>query len=118
PGMAPGGPGMLDAARPDETRQAVVERLPVGEVTSRVRVVGRETFGGDPAHALETAAIVLGVGKGIGGPAALPAIERLAAGLGAALAPTPPGTDAGRPPRPHPGGLTGPARAPRPSLAL
>jgi len=118
PEMATVRPGMLDAARPDETRQAVVERLPVGEVTSRVRVVGRETFGGDPAHALETAAIVLGVGKGIGGPAALPAIERLAAGLGAAIAATREVTDAGWLPRQYQVGLTGRAIAPRLYVAL
>ena len=118
PEMATVRPGMLRAARPDPARQAVVERLPVGDVTSRVRVVARRALGGDAAEALETATLVLGVGKGIGGPTALPAIEQLAARLGAAIAATREVTDAGWLPRQHQVGLTGRAIAPRLYVAL
>jgi electron transfer flavoprotein alpha subunit len=118
PEMATVRPGMLRAARPDPAREVVLERLPAGAVTSRVQVVGRRAVGGDAAEALETAALVLGVGKGIGGPAALPAIERLASGLGAAIAATREVTDAGWLPRQHQVGLTGRAIAPRLYVAL
>jgi electron transfer flavoprotein alpha subunit len=118
PEMATVRPGMLHVARPDPTRAAVVERLPVGEVASRVRVVGRQALGGDAAEALETATLVLGVGKGIGGPTALPAIEQLAARLGAAIAATREVTDAAWLPRQHQVGLTGRAIAPRLYVAL
>jgi len=118
PEMATVRPGMLRAARPDPTRQAVVERLPVGEVTSRVRVLGRRALGGEAAEALDTAPLVLGVGKGIGGPTALPAIEQLAGRLGAAIAATREVTDAGWLPRQHQVGLTGRAIAPRLYVAL
>jgi electron transfer flavoprotein alpha subunit len=118
PEMATVRPGMLHVARPDPTREVVVERVPVGDVASRVRVVGRQALGGDAAEALETATLVLGVGKGIGGPTALPAIEQLAARLGAAIAATREVTDAGWLPRQHQVGLTGRAIAPRLYVAL
>ncbi len=118
PEMATVRPGMLRAARPDPTREPVVERLAVGETSSRVQVVSRRALGGGAAEALETARIVLGVGKGIGGPTALPAIEQLAARLGAALAATREVTDAGWLPRQHQVGLTGRAIAPRLYVAL
>jgi electron transfer flavoprotein alpha subunit len=118
PEMATVRPGMLHAARPDPTRVPVVERLAAGETKSRVQVVSRGALGGDAAEALETARIVLGVGKGIGGPTALPAIEQLAVRLGAALAATREVTDAGWLPRQHQVGLTGRAIAPRLYVAL
>lgn len=118
PEMATVRPGMLHAAKPDPSRAAVVERLDAGEVVSRVHVVGRQALGGDAAEALETATLVLGVGKGIGGPTALPAIEQLAARLGAAIAATREVTDAGWLPRQHQVGLTGRAIAPRLYVAL
>src|SRR5262245_27821436 len=118
PEMATVRPGMLHAARPDQARKAIVERLEVRQVVSRVHVVGGETLGGDAAEALETATLVLGVGKGIGGPTALPQIQQLAARLGAAIAATREVTDAGWLPRQHQVGLTGRAIAPRLYVAL
>ena len=88
------------------------------EGTSRVQVVDCQGLGGDAGEALETATLVLGVGKGIGGPTALPAIEQLAARLGAAVAATREVTDAGWLPRQHQVGLTGRAIAPRLYVAL
>jgi electron transfer flavoprotein alpha subunit len=118
PEMATVRPGMLRAARPDPERAVVVERLAAPEATSRVQVVELQTLGGDACEALETAALVLGVGKGIGGPTALPAIEALAARLGAAIAATREVTDAGWLPRQHQVGLTGRSIAPRLYVAL
>src|SRR6185295_7256596 len=68
--------------------------------------------------ALDTADIVLGVGRGIGGPAALPPILALAQRLGAAVAATREVTDAGWLPKQHQVGLTGRAIAPRLYVAL
>ncbi len=118
PEMATVRPGMLHPAAPDPSRQAVVERLEVGEVASRVADVSRQALGGDAAEALETATLVLGVGKGVGGPTALPAIRQLADRLGAAVAATREVTDAGWLPRQHQVGLTGRAIAPRLYVAL
>ena len=61
---------------------------------------------------------MLGVGRGIGGPAALPAITALAARLGAAVAATRDVTDLGWLPKQHQVGLTGRAIAPRLYVAL
>jgi electron transfer flavoprotein alpha subunit len=118
PEMATVRPGMLHPARPDQTRQLVIERLEMGELPSRVQVVGERELGGDAAEALETATLVLGVGKGIGGPTALPQIQQLAARLDAAIAATREVTDAGWLPRQHQVGLTGRAIAPRLYVAL
>src|SRR5207253_6583 len=74
---------------------------------------------GDAAGAaLEAADVVLGVGRGIGGPAALPAITALAVRLGAAVAATREVTDLGWLPKQHQVGLTGRAIAPRLYVAL
>jgi electron transfer flavoprotein alpha subunit len=118
PDMATVRPGMLQAAQPDPARPVVVERLDAGDVTSRVRVLSRQALAGDPSEALEEAAVVIGVGKGIGGPAALPAIERLAGALGAAIGATREVTDLGWLPRQLQVGLTGRAIAPRLFVAL
>ena len=118
PEMATVRPGVLHPARPDPARAAVVERLATPETASRVQVVDRQALGGEAGEALETATLVLGVGKGIGGPTALPAIEQLAGRLGAAIAATREVTDAGWLPRQYQVGLTGRAIAPRLYVAL
>lgn len=113
PDMATVRPGLLHAARPDASRRAEIVRLPAGEPTSRVRVVASTPLPSGTDADLDEAAIVLGVGKGVGGPTALPAIEALAARLGAAVAATREVTDAGWLPRQLQVGLTGRAIAPR-----
>src|SRR5207253_2002907 len=90
PEMATVRPGILRPARPDPTRRAVVERIGVPAVRLRVRVLSERPLGDAGGAALEAADLVLGVGRGIGGPAALPAITALAARLGAALGPSGP----------------------------
>src|SRR5207247_9390864 len=84
PEMATVRPGILRPARPDPTRSAVVERLAVPAVPARVRVRAERPLDAAAGAALEAADIVLGVGRGIGGPAAPPAITAPAARLGAA----------------------------------
>ncbi|TMA56091.1 MAG: electron transfer flavoprotein alpha/ beta subunit [Deltaproteobacteria bacterium] len=117
PEMATVRPGMLRAAEPDPTRRAVVETIPVPPLSRRVEVVRRELLP-DAAAALDSAAVVLGVGKGIGGPEALPAIRRAAEALGAAIGATREVTDAGWLPKQYQVGLTGRAIAPRLYVAL
>ncbi len=117
PEMATVRPGMLAPAAPDATRRAVVERLAVPAVPSRVRVVARQPFADASAAALDDAAIVLGVGRGVGA-AGVPDVVALAQRLGAAVAATREVTDAGWLPRQHQVGLTGRAIAPRVYVAL
>src|SRR5438876_733738 len=118
PEMATVRPGILRPARPDPTRRAAVERLAVPAVPARVRVREQRPLGDAAGAALEAADVVLGVGRGIGGPAALPAIAALAARLGAAVAAARGVTDLGGLPKQHQVGLTGRAIAPRPYVAL
>jgi electron transfer flavoprotein alpha subunit len=118
PEMATVRPGLLRAARPDPARRAVVEALGVPTAAARVRVLEQRPLADAAAAALDAADLVLGVGRGIGGPAALPAIRALAARLGAALAATREVTDAGWLPKQHQVGLTGRAIAPRLYVAL
>jgi electron transfer flavoprotein alpha subunit len=110
-------PGLLAAAVPDPARRAVVEQLPVPDVPPRVRVTATRALA-NAAAALDAADVVLGVGRGIGGPAALAPIAELAHRLGAALAATREVTDAGWLPKQHQVGLTGRAIAPRVYVAL
>src|SRR2546429_460700 len=79
PEMATVRPGILRPARADPTRRAVVERLAVPAVPARVRVRAERPLGDAAGAALEAADIVLGVGRGIGGPASLPGIPDPAA---------------------------------------
>jgi electron transfer flavoprotein alpha subunit len=109
-------PGVLAAALPDPERRAEVEQLPVPDVAPRVRVTATRALAN--AAALDAADIVLGVGRGIGGPAALAPIAELARRLGAALAATREVTDAGWLPKQHQVGLTGRAISPRVYVAL
>src|SRR5438034_271549 len=118
PEMATVRPGILRPARPDATRRAAVERLAVPAVPGRVRVVSERSLGDATGATLEAADSVLGVGHGVGGPAALPAITALAARLGAAVAATRDVTDAGWLPKQHQVGLTGRAIAPRLYVAI
>jgi electron transfer flavoprotein alpha subunit len=118
PEMATVRPGVLRAARPDPARPAVVEIL-VGRVpTSRVRVVSRQPLDDAEVAALDAADIVLGVGRGVGGPDGLVPVVALARRLGAAIAATREVTDAGWLPKHHQVGVTGRAIAPRLYVAL
>src|SRR5439155_268092 len=82
------------------------------------RVVEQRPLANAGATALDAADVVVGVGRGIGGPAALEPIVRLVERLGGALAATREVTDAGWLPKQHQVGLTGRAIAPRLYVAL
>jgi len=117
PEMATVRPGLLAAARPDPDRALVIERLPAGGVSSRVQVVRRDSSASGTADALDGAALVLGVGMGVGA-AGVAAVCALAERLGAGVAATRDVTDAGWLPRQHQVGITGRAIAPRLYVAL
>jgi electron transfer flavoprotein alpha subunit len=116
PVMATVRPGVLpvDPERPNAT--ANVTALALGDLpASRLAVAARHR---DPsaadAAALDEAEIAGGVGRGIGGPAALTAIRKLAdARAGAPIATTRDVVDKGWLPRQHQVGITGRAIAPR-----
>ncbi len=119
PEMATLRPGMLQKLAPDPARRAQVERLQVeGLREGRVRVLAqrREERGG--AEALDYAEVVVGVGKGIGGPQHLPEIAKLAEILEAPLATTRDVADLGWLPRQCQVGLTGRAIAPKLYFAI
>jgi electron transfer flavoprotein alpha subunit len=118
PELATVRPGVLMPARPDPGRRAVVETVAVPPVPARVRVVAERPLADVVATRLAAAALVIGVGRGIGGPDALAPIAALAERLGAALAATREVTDAGWLPKQHQVGLTGRAIAPRIYVAL
>jgi electron transfer flavoprotein alpha subunit len=116
PAMATVRPGVLPVGPARAGVVARVEPLPLAALpASRVRMIDRRR---DPsatrAAALDEAEIAVGVGLGVGGPEALPAIDELAAALGGApLAATRDVVDAGWLPRQHQVGITGRAIAPR-----
>ncbi len=119
PEMATVRPGMLTPPAPAPGRQARIERLETDDLpANRVKVVAR--FDADAAAAaLDNAEVVVGVGKGIGGPESLAAVAELAEVLGgAALAATRPVADLGWLPRQHQVGLTGRAIAPELYVAI
>jgi electron transfer flavoprotein alpha subunit len=114
--MATVRPGVLPVGAARDGVTATIEMLPLATLpVSRLRVVERRA---DPsaarAAALDEAEVAIGLGLGIGGPAALPAIEALAAALGGApIAATRDVVDKGWLPRQHQVGITGRAIAPR-----
>jgi len=111
PEMATVRPGLLRAAVPDDTRRTVVERLAVPSVRSRVEIVRHDPSAAGAGDALDAAALVLGVGMGVGADG-VARVRALAEKLGAALAATRDVTDAGWLPRQHQVGITGRAIAP------
>lgn len=120
PEMATVRPGMLKKAQPMADRTARLERLQLDPtITSRVTIVSRTGEDAGKAAALDSAEIAIGIGKGIGGTANFPAIEKLADVLGGApLAATRDIVDLGWIHRQHQVGLTGRAIAPKLYFAI
>jgi len=119
PAMATVRPGMLKKRRPEWSRQARVERIPVTAVgAGRTRVIAEHADPAAQSVELDTAEVVVGVGKGIEGPENLPVIQELARVLGAPLATTRDVTDEGWLPKQIQVGLTGRAIAPRLYFAI
>lgn len=118
PEMATVRPGFLEHPSPGERGTCESLPLDVPELApAKVRLLERRREA-EAATALDDAEVVVGVGKGIGEPAALSRIEPLCEVLGAALCTTRDVTDAGWLPRQYQVGLTGRAIAPKLYLAV
>jgi electron transfer flavoprotein alpha subunit len=117
PEMATVRPGVLPAAAPEPARRAPIEALAVPATPPRLRVVAEHPLDDAGGDELDTAPLVLGVGKGVGADG-VAAVRALAARLGAAVCATREVTDLGWLPRQCQVGLTGRAVAPRLYVAL
>ena len=118
PEMATLRPGLLAAASRESGRTAVVEQLVVAHAAPvRVRVVARRASA-ENATALDNAAVVIGVGKGVGSRENLSVIEPLAQVLDAGICATRDVTDEGWLPKQYQVGLTGRAVAPKLYVAV
>jgi electron transfer flavoprotein alpha subunit len=117
PEMATVRPGMLAAAEARAGRRAEIVRLGAAGGSGRVRLVSRGSTA-EAASALDHAEVVIGAGKGIGGPESLPVLRRLADVMGGALCTTRDVTDAGWLPKQYQVGLTGRAIAPKLYVAV
>jgi electron transfer flavoprotein alpha subunit len=118
PEMATVRPGILRAAKPDPTRQAPVEWLAVTLPPARVQVTGRQALTETEGGALDVAAMVLGLGHGLGGAEQLKPYLALASQIEAAVCTTRDVSDDGWLPRQLQVGITGRAIAPRLYVAL
>ncbi len=107
-------PGMLSVRAPNRLRRIPCQQWATDQLpASRVIVRGHSGADASDAVRLDTAATVIGVGKGVGAAENLAVVRRLAAALDAPLAATRDVTDLGWLPRQHQVGLTGRAIAPR-----
>jgi electron transfer flavoprotein alpha subunit len=119
PDIATVRPGMLTARAANTARRVPWERVAISTFGSRrLRVVKRSAAQASEAAALDTAAVVVGVGKGIGGAEGLGLARQLATALEATLCATREVTDLGWLPRQYQVGLTGRAIAPRLYVAV
>jgi electron transfer flavoprotein alpha subunit len=114
PQLATVRPGMFAPVEPRDDHEAEVVRLDAGDLPEPVtRLVEREHRPDTAGYELDAADVCICVGKGIGGPEALPEIEGFAARLGAAVAASRDVAEAGWLPKNRQIGLTGRAIAPR-----
>ena len=112
PDMATIRPGVLRAARPDPSRRAEVVSLRTPALASRVTVVRQQALAAPVDETLDAAAVVLGIGKGVGEDG-VASVRALAQRIGAAVCATREVTDLGWLARQYQVGLTGRAIAPR-----
>jgi electron transfer flavoprotein alpha subunit len=118
PEMATVRPGMLPLPAPDQNPRARIVRLALpGLPDSRVRVTARQPIAQD-AGGLDRADVVVGIGKGVGGPEHLQRLRPLCELLGAVLCATRDVTDAGWLPKQYQVGVTGRAVAPKLYIAV
>jgi electron transfer flavoprotein alpha subunit len=117
PQLATVRPGMFAPVEPRDDAEAEVETFRVGG-ESRLTLVEHHHEPDMAAYELDGADVVLCVGKGVGGPEAIPEVEALAARLGAPVGASRECTDAGWLPKNRQIGLTGRAVAPRLYLAV
>jgi electron transfer flavoprotein alpha subunit len=119
PQLATVRPGMFAPVEPRDGAEA--ERVDFalnGIPDPRTRLLERHHEPDTAGFELDAAPVVLCAGKGIGGPEALPDIERFAGRLGAAVGASRDVADAGWLPKNRQVGLTGRAVAPRLYLAV
>ena len=119
PYMATLRPGLLLPLEPDWGLEAEVESMDAsGTGGPDIEVLEVRRQEDATGLELEAATTVIGVGMGIGGPENLPAIQDMAASIGASVAATRNVTDAGWMPKQVQVGLTGRAIAPRLYIAV
>jgi electron transfer flavoprotein alpha subunit len=112
PQLATVRPGMFAPVEPRDDAEAEVEHMEIDR-ESGLRLVERVHTPDTAGYELDSAQICLCVGKGVGGPEALPKVEAQAGRLGAAVGGSRAVTDAGWLPKNRQIGLTGRAIAPR-----
>jgi electron transfer flavoprotein alpha subunit len=114
PQLATVRPGMFPTVEPRENAEAEIVELPAGDLAEpRTRLVTQEHRPDTAGYELDSAEICFCVGKGVGGPEAVPEIEALARRLGARVGCSRSVADAGWLPKNRQIGLTGRAIAPR-----
>ncbi len=112
-------PGLLTPIEPDWAQQAFVEHMTAARGPSPdVELVERHFNEDVQGVELESARIVVGVGKGVGGPENVPAVTKLAESIGASVVCTRDVADVGWMPRQTQVGLTGKAIAPELYIAV
>ncbi len=106
-------PGLLTPIEPDWSKEAFIEHMTAARGPAPdVQLVERHFNEDVQGVELESARIVVGVGKGVGGPENLPAVTELAESIGASVVCTRDVADVGWMPRQTQVGLTGKAIAP------
>jgi electron transfer flavoprotein alpha subunit len=119
PQLATVRPGMFAPVEPrDDVETERVDLRLDGLPAPRTRLLERRREPDTAAHELDAAGVVLCVGKGVGGPEALPEVAALAGRLGAAVGASRDVADAGWLPKNRQIGLTGRTVAPRLYLAV
>ena len=114
PYMATVRPGLLTPVVPDNSVNAVVDRLLIDGVgDARVHVIERIVDESAEGAELDSAHTIVSVGKGIGGPENLPLLRELADVLDAPLGATRDVTELGWLPRQYQIGLSGKSVSPR-----
>jgi electron transfer flavoprotein alpha subunit len=119
PQLATVRPGMFATVEPRDDEEGEMMPVEVGELPEPRTLLLERTHEPDTAgYELDAADVVVCVGKGIGGPEAVPEIERLARRLGGAVGGSRGVCDAGWLPKNRQIGLTGRAVAPRLYVAV
>ena len=119
PYMATVRPGMLTPVAPDYGVSAPVTPIPTDALgDARVQILRSVVDESAAGAELDSAATIVGVGKGIGGPDNLPLVRELADALGAPLGATRDVTELGWLPRQYQIGLSGKSVAPNLYVAV
>ena len=112
-------PGLLTPIEPDWSADAFVEHMTAARgLDPDVELVERHLNVDVQGVELESARIVVGVGKGVGGPENVPAVAKLAESIGASIVCTRDVADVGWMPRQTQVGLTGKAISPELYIAV